>query len=62
MDKREIKELIKELFRQGEIKIELQQENYNELLSSDYSKVFAQIIIDDEIIQETGKVYVKSYD
>jgi hypothetical protein len=62
MDRKEVKEIIKEMFKQNEIKIELQQDNYNDYMSSDYTKVVAQVIIDDDVVQESLTIYVKSYD
>jgi len=58
----EIKRIIKEMFKERKIKIKLQQEKYSDCLSSDYTKVTAQVIIDGGVVQESNTIFVKSFD
>lgn len=51
MDKNLLKELLKEMFKSGEIKVELEEETLVY-----FSKATAKVIIDDETVYESDSI------
>lgn len=60
-DKNKMKEIIKELFEDGDISIELYQEPYRGDIDYEYARLYARVNIDGVTVFESNAALVKSF-